>query len=354
MELHPSTSADGEGAAPHGNLLSQGRGSPKDASCGPHLESPLLSDGGGHIRSCFICLEGPRKGRRGAPPKLLHPCCSQCYAVVHEKCWTAYRRRQRLAAFRARLLGHRAPDTTRCSICRTGRGGLPSDVSPHGHAPPVGEGASALQEQLLASLGRLLIDDEGVPTHPFCSVFCICLNISALLCFIVGGCLVAAFTELQGVVIFLFSLFLYYHFVLFEVVYIAITHRHEAMATLPPPPPQATPNEPEDEGDREGGSAPSSRVSQEMTENGGFPASGGAGEPPQGSAGGPYRSNETRAELQLGSGHFGNFAGWLASIWHRDTEGGSVLPISAVSSPFLPSSSLAVEMQMLHSRSVPS
>ena len=51
------------------------------------LESPLLSDAGAHIRSCFICLEGPRRGRGGAPPKLLHPCCTQCFAVVHEKCW---------------------------------------------------------------------------------------------------------------------------------------------------------------------------------------------------------------------------------------------------------------------------
>lgn len=37
-------------------------------------------------------------------------------------CRAAYRRRQQLAAFRSRLLGQRAPNPTRCSICKTGEG----------------------------------------------------------------------------------------------------------------------------------------------------------------------------------------------------------------------------------------
>lgn len=40
--------------------------------------------------SCFICLEGPRRGRGSVPEKPLLACCSQCFAAVHEKCWCVF------------------------------------------------------------------------------------------------------------------------------------------------------------------------------------------------------------------------------------------------------------------------
>lgn len=39
-------------------------------------------------RACFICLEGVKRRKRDRKlVRDLLPCCSQCYAVVHQKCW---------------------------------------------------------------------------------------------------------------------------------------------------------------------------------------------------------------------------------------------------------------------------
>ncbi|CDJ68128.1 hypothetical protein, conserved [Eimeria necatrix] len=346
----PEASDTGEGGPQAALQRSASASSGGTAATGYPLESPLLADAGGHIRSCFICLEGPRKGRRGAPPKLLHPCCSQCYAVVHEKCWTAYRRRQRLAAFRARLLGHRAPDTSRCSICRTGRGALPPDVCPQGPPQPVGEGATDLQEQLLASLARLLMDDDGPPSHPFCSGFCACFNAVVFVSFFLVGFLLVAFAELKGVTVFLLSLFLYYHFILFQLIFLAIRQRREALSALPPSP-QAFSNDspppPADPANPPGGSSASSGEENHSTSSS---SSGTPGVPLGDAVGGLSATEVTERGLsnEAGSG----YSHWLSFLWRRGARDRDALNAN-IAAPFLSGAALVVEMRMMRTETLP-
>ncbi|KAL8439821.1 hypothetical protein Efla_004347 [Eimeria flavescens] len=353
--------------APHQSHSTPGPGVPCSHQ-GPlgegGLDSPLLPDAGGHSRSCFICLEGPRKGRRGAPPKLLHPCCSQCYAVVHEKCWTAYRRRQRLATFRARLLGHRAPDVAKCSICRTGEAAshpLPAASVKATTPQPTGEGASALQEQLLATLGRLLMDEGDVAGQPVCSGLCVCVNAIVLLAVFLVGTLLVALTDLQGVTVFLVSLFFYYHFVVFQLVYLAARQRREILAALPPAPgpppdeaagPAAPPTGPPPSSSQ-GGSHASSEGSR-----GGPPASssssssrtrGVAREPLPLPSAAPQvtRGEETLMEAPQQR----RLNGWF-SFFRRGPLGPTDTLAESAGAPFLPDAAVAVEMQVLPSGSV--
>lgn len=51
----------------------------------------------------------------------------------------------------------------------SGRGGLPSDVASQAAPLPAGEGASVLQEQLLATLARLLMDEDELQGYPICT-----------------------------------------------------------------------------------------------------------------------------------------------------------------------------------------
>ncbi|KAL8449857.1 hypothetical protein Emed_002820 [Eimeria media] len=312
------------------------------------LDAGSHPEGGGHSRSCFICLEGPRRGRRGGPPKLLHPCCSQCYAVVHEKCWTAYRRRQRLATFRARLLGHRAPDVAKCSICRTDHGSF---------APPqpIGEGASALQEQLLATLGRLLMDDGDVAGQPTCSGLCICANALVLLAVFLVGCLVVVVTEFQGVTVFLVSLFIYYHFVLFQLVYLAWRQRSEALASLPPAPaPPSGEGAPPDSRDPPHQGAPPSPQGSDSapTEEGGSTSSRprGSGQDAAGAAStGSRRAQGEPAANPHDSQQQGLQSRWLSFFRRGGLGSAGPVATTAAAAPFLPDAALVVEMQVLHS-----
>lgn len=316
------------------------------------FESPMLADGGGQNRSCFICLEGPRRGRRGGPPKLLHPCCSQCYAVVHEKCWTAYRRRQRLAAFRARLLGHRTPDTSKCSICRTGRGGLSADLLSEGPAQPMGEGASALQEQLLATLGRLLMDDGEVPGQPICSGFCICLNVVVLMAVFIGGSLLVALAGFRVVTVFLLSLFAYYHFILFQLLYLAIRHRRAALASLPPPP---TPPPDGDGPPRYGDSSSlgGSRVAPQEQGHSTSSRSVRASHALRGGSSDSFQiTYDGRGDQPSEEQQHGGYGRWFSFLRRGQAAAAEALAATA-SAPFLPDAALVVEMQVLHSGAIP-
>ncbi|KAJ1609478.1 ring finger domain-containing protein [Cryptosporidium canis] len=63
--------------------------------------------------TCFICLEDSSQGR-------LKRCCSQCYALVHGRCWSKWSSSQQIAALRSIMLGEQARETEVCSICRGG------------------------------------------------------------------------------------------------------------------------------------------------------------------------------------------------------------------------------------------
>ncbi|KAL8455829.1 hypothetical protein Emag_000403 [Eimeria magna] len=284
----------------------------------PQTSSPVVPglhpEGGGHSRSCFICLEGPRRGRRGGAPKLLHPCCSQCYAVVHEKCWTAYRRRQRLATFRARLLGHRAPDVAKCSICRTDHGSF---------APPqpIGEGASALQEQLLATLGRLLMDDGEVSGQPTCS----------------GLASLHHFHE--------------------PLIPPALCACSEALASLPPAPaPPSGEGTPPDPRDPPQQGAPSPRGSDSApTEEGGSTSSRprGSGQDSAGAASSGSQRGQGEAAGNLSAAQQQGLQSRWLSFFRRGglASAGAMATTAAMASadPFLADAALVVEMQVLHS-----
>lgn len=51
------------------------------------------------------------------------------------------------------------------------------------------------------------------------------MNTLVLLSFFVGSCLLLAYTDIKAVTVFLLSLFGYYHFVLFQLIYLAIKQR---------------------------------------------------------------------------------------------------------------------------------
>eukprot|EP01053_Blabericola_migrator_P003641 Blabericola_migrator_1__3640@NODE_208_length_11399_cov_361_320155_g179_i0_p2_GENE_NODE_208_length_11399_cov_361_320155_g179_i0NODE_208_length_11399_cov_361_320155_g179_i0_p2_ORF_typecomplete_len325_score47_94ProkRING_1/PF14446_6/0_03ProkRING_1/PF14446_6/9e02FANCL_C/PF11793_8/0_34Phage_holin_3_6/PF07332_11/0_31DUF3341/PF11821_8/0_38DUF1700/PF08006_11/0_72Zn_ribbon_17/PF17120_5/3RINGv/PF12906_7/1_2RINGv/PF12906_7/5_7e02DUF2180/PF09947_9/1_1DUF2180/PF09947_9/1_2e04Promethin/PF16015_5/4_4zfRING_2/PF len=113
--------------------------------------------------ACFICLEdGSRRP--------LVACCSQCSAVTHEKCWFRWRRRQRLATLRARLLATNITDPLCCTICKTGVAQIAREEGRLGWAAedPVQQ---RLQDKLLSILGRMLQatrgdDEESVSLPP--------------------------------------------------------------------------------------------------------------------------------------------------------------------------------------------
>ncbi|KAK9171739.1 hypothetical protein CmeUKMEL1_03395 [Cryptosporidium meleagridis] len=63
--------------------------------------------------TCFICLEDSSQGK-------LERCCSQCYAVVHVKCWLKWSSSQQIAILRSILLGEERREIKLCSICRSG------------------------------------------------------------------------------------------------------------------------------------------------------------------------------------------------------------------------------------------
>ncbi|KAH8581950.1 ring finger domain and 2 transmembrane domains [Cryptosporidium sp. chipmunk genotype I] len=63
--------------------------------------------------TCFICLEDSSQGK-------LKRCCSQCYALVHGKCWSKWSSSQQIATLRSILLGEERREIELCSICRSG------------------------------------------------------------------------------------------------------------------------------------------------------------------------------------------------------------------------------------------
>ncbi|KAH7648317.1 hypothetical protein FG379_000241 [Cryptosporidium bovis] len=72
------------------------------------------NDVNGASDTCFICLEDS-SGRK------LKRCCTQCYALVHSKCWYRWDNSRKMDAFRSMILGeavHR--ETGTCTICRSG------------------------------------------------------------------------------------------------------------------------------------------------------------------------------------------------------------------------------------------
>lgn len=70
-------------------------------------------DTSGRNDTCFICLEDSSQGR-------LKRCCSQCYALVHGRCWSKWSSSQQIAALRSIMLGEQVRETEVCSICRGG------------------------------------------------------------------------------------------------------------------------------------------------------------------------------------------------------------------------------------------
>ncbi|OII75032.1 RING finger domain-containing protein [Cryptosporidium ubiquitum] len=63
--------------------------------------------------TCFICLEDSSQGK-------LKRCCSQCYALVHGKCWSKWSSSQQISVLRNILLGEQSKEVELCSICRSG------------------------------------------------------------------------------------------------------------------------------------------------------------------------------------------------------------------------------------------
>ncbi|PHJ16864.1 transmembrane protein [Cystoisospora suis] len=231
-------------------------------------------------RACFICLEGVKRRKRDRKlVRGLLPCCSQCYAVVHQKCWAAYRRRQQLAAFRSRLLGQRAPNPTRCSICKTGRAGVsPDERVPQrrqSHSSPGGSSSSssaALQEQLLASLGRLLQDEDDDSDDPaLCSGTCTCINTGLLLSVLMIDLTLIATTSLYPLEVLLLSLFICYNIVALQLLCLAVKQRRESLGTLlEQTPPTEAPDTftPQISGTPAGSSSPSEDNSDEEDSSG--------------------------------------------------------------------------------------
>lgn len=117
-----------------------------DIENGPDMDSQMAG-------SCFICLED---GHR----RPLLTCCSQCSAVVHRKCWFRWRRKQRLATLRARLLATNINDPLCCTICKTGIAQIQGEEDQLSWAAgdPVQQ---RLQDRLLSILGRMLQATRG-------------------------------------------------------------------------------------------------------------------------------------------------------------------------------------------------
>ncbi|KYK70282.1 putative transmembrane protein [Toxoplasma gondii TgCatPRC2] len=205
-------------------------------------ESSSAASGEAGRRMCFICLDGVKRSRRnGQLTGDLLPCCSQCFAVVHRKCWSIYRRRQQLAAFRSRLLGQRTPNPNRCSICKTGRAGVEGDETfqpqRRQNSGSTGSGVSgttsALQEQLLASLGRLLQDDDDdADDPPLCSGMCTCINTGLLLGVLLLDLILIATTSLYPLEVLLLSLFITYNIVTLQIIWLAVKQRRESVGPL--------------------------------------------------------------------------------------------------------------------------
>ncbi|KAH8739761.1 ring finger domain protein [Cryptosporidium ryanae] len=64
--------------------------------------------------TCFICLEDSSR-------KKLKRCCTQCYSLVHDKCWARWDSSRKLSAFRSMILGEAVlRETGACTICRSG------------------------------------------------------------------------------------------------------------------------------------------------------------------------------------------------------------------------------------------
>ena len=80
---------------------------------------PLLAPPGSE-RACFICLEDDGD---------LVSCCSQCFGVVHIRCWRECRSSQRSNAIRSRMTAQGGVrDPFMCSICKTGRSRVPGET----------------------------------------------------------------------------------------------------------------------------------------------------------------------------------------------------------------------------------
>ncbi|KAF7458143.1 RING finger domain-containing protein [Cryptosporidium felis] len=119
----------------------------------------LEEDGGSNkYDTCFICLEDSSQGK-------LRRCCSQCYALVHRKCWSKWNISQQIALLRGILLGEQVRETHVCSICRSGSVQIEYG---EGSDDEFEEDNKSLSSNLLWSFFRILISRAyGTPYGSF-------------------------------------------------------------------------------------------------------------------------------------------------------------------------------------------
>lgn len=92
---------------------------------------------------------------------------------------------------------------------------------------------SALQEQLLASLGRLLQDDdEDADDPPLCSGVCTCINTGLLLGVLLLDLILIATTSLYPLEVLLLSLFIVYNIVTLQIIWLAVKQRRDSVGQL--------------------------------------------------------------------------------------------------------------------------
>lgn len=95
-----------------------------------------------------------------------------------------------------------------------------------------GRNSTVLQEQLLASLGRLLQEDDEDPDRPpLCTGICMCVNTGLLVAVLLVDLLLMAFTYVYPLQVLLISLFVCYNAIVIQILVLAIRQRREYMRT---------------------------------------------------------------------------------------------------------------------------
>ena len=130
--------------------------------------------------SCFICL-----GDADFELNHILSACSQCSVCAHQRCWTRWRRRQKLSVLRSRLLGQNRVDPLSCGVCKTGLARL-QDEPDAALLWACSDPPQSLQDELLRVIGRMLQrrgrDDVSVWTPTLALVLTCVVFISLGVC----------------------------------------------------------------------------------------------------------------------------------------------------------------------------
>ncbi|CEM39312.1 unnamed protein product [Vitrella brassicaformis CCMP3155] len=223
----------------HGSNDSLGskEGTPRSTASSSRRKSKLMStrQPSTGCRACFICLEDDSSEE-------LVGCCSQCYAMVHRRCWREWRSNQRLNHIRSRLLGYAAPNPSLCTICKTGVSrviGEEEGGAWDGSSPVAGDRRSAeaaLQDQFLETLSRVLRnsddDDDDLDEPPLCAGPTPIFGAALIFLVIVFDLVFISMTKAWAGDVVLLSLLAIYEFFVMQLVIMAIYQRRTALQSF--------------------------------------------------------------------------------------------------------------------------